>query len=360
MRTRSTSLFSSGRYFRKARLALAMSAALFVSSFSSVAIGATTTTDTEFLSVPMQPLNGQGNYLYQAFTVTSQTGFDFLYAADYATQAVIIAKSDLANFINGSSVSYFVGFDGDYGIKSATLEAGEYVIAVRNTTNSENTFSLELDYANLQLAGYEYDSTPVAEARSMEAGAGLIQPFTITDGYKYHIDGLNTGVKSYVIPASEIEKFRNNEDFNFYTSYSSNFANGEQPGAMTIDLPAGDYALVLRNSSATTKSLVYRFHTFKQVTEDNGDGTDVGTETDTDTDSKAAIDLVFDDIEEIYSQFFPVSTRNGSLTEGEYYYRQYTLDDGQQTYMLEWDGGLWYNVDSNGWQLWGPIANWGK
>lgn len=63
-------------------------------------------------------------------------------------------------------------------------------------------------------------------------------------------------------------------------------------------------------------------------------------------------DVVFNDIENNYSEWFP--PRQTSQRQGEYYYRFYPND----SYLVEWSGGLWYKVQGLDWIRWGAIRDW--
>lgn len=71
------------------------------------------------------------------------------------------------------------------------------------------------------------------------------------------------------------------------------------------------------------------------------------------TDSETTIaDAVFNDIEDNYSHWF--SPTQLSQTQDKYYYRFYS----NGSYLMEWNGGLWYNIEGSGWNKWGAIINW--
>ncbi|MBB1485797.1 hypothetical protein [Oceanospirillum sediminis] len=299
-----------------------------------------------FISTQMKKLSGKGAYLYREFTIGSTSSFEFIFASDYQAQAIIIDKSDLSRFIQGSSVNYYAGFNNKYGITSVTLSPGKYAVAIRNTVNGDNVISYELDYSEAKIDGYEYVSTDIKEVTSVNGNGWLVQPFTVTDGYVYQVDGLSTGLKSYVIPASDIASFKARGRFNYYTDYSSGSVNGSQPGAMVLNLSAGNYALAFYNDDSDSKKLVYRFSRYKQKAS-SGNGS-----------TASYADRVFNDIENNYSYYFPSSTRYGSATDGEYYYRSYTMSTGRTSFVLEWDGDLWYLIDGGEWNYWGPISNW--
>lgn len=312
---------------------------LFLSS--TLAIAAIKESATELIAAHQQTLADQGAYYYQGFSLSGPVQFEFMFASDYAAQAVIIDQSQLDSFLQGSTVASYAIFDNDYGIKRVTLEEGKYAVAVRNTLNIENTMSLELNYADLSLEGYEYESTDIANTRAVEVGSAVIQSFTVEEGYKYHVDGLNTGLKSYVIPASDVDNFKSGNRFSYFGEYSSDEPNGAQPGEMTLNLDPGQYALIFLNHSDSEKKVTYRFMKFKQIPT---------------VLEREYVDAVFNSIEATYPGFFPVETRNER--HGEYYFRVYVLESGRRTYMMERGGELWYSVDDSGWARWGLISDW--
>jgi hypothetical protein len=66
-------------------------------------------------------------------------------------------------------------------------------------------------------------------------------------------------VETYVIPASQIDNFKNGTTFLYYTAYSTvaGVADADQPDDYEIQLPPGDYYLVYFNRAANTKYAVY-------------------------------------------------------------------------------------------------------
>jgi len=63
-------------------------------------------------------------------------------------------------------------------------------------------------------------------------------------------------------------------------------------------------------------------------------------------------DAVFNDIEPRYGNWFPPGQL--SQTQWDYYYRSYP----NGSYLLDWNGDLWYKIEGSSWKKWGAIVNW--
>jgi len=149
-------------------------------------------------------------------------------------------------------------FDNKFGTQSLTLNPGSYYVGIRNTSSAtSNQYGLELDYA-MNIPGLSYIDTYLSQASTVGANGGKVwQPFTIQCGFRYLMDGGNSGLKTYIIPADQLAGFQNNQGFKFYTDYSSDYDDTAQPGYYEVKLPAGDYYLVFSNDTTVTKAVTY-------------------------------------------------------------------------------------------------------
>jgi hypothetical protein len=217
--------------------------------------------DTQFLSKQRRTYQSRGSWTTDGFTVNQQTTFVFRVAADYSVQAAIITDSSLSAFTNNQAFSGYAIFDNTYGTKSVTLNPGTYYVAVRNTANAANTVSWEFDY-NQSATGATYDTNMFSRTDSVAAGGWYYQPFTINAGYSYVIDGCNSGMNSYIIPESELNNFKSNATFRYYTNYAD-LLGGEGPGRWVVVLPTGNYGVALRNSVGIPKTLTMTMDRWK-------------------------------------------------------------------------------------------------
>lgn len=254
-------------------LAIHLTRLLACASLAASPVFAQTTPNTYFADKHGTfPRNG--GYWHQAFTVGTSSDFVLRVAADYVADTAIIAPSQLSNFINNRAFSGYALFDNSFGTKSLTLSPGTYYLAVRNQNNGANTYRLELDY-DIKLPAdstytYQFVDNYIQGTQTVGARGGkLWHPFTVQSGYRYLIDGCNTGLGTYVIPASQLSAFRNNSTFNYYIAYSSESDNA-LPGLHEIKLNPGSYYIAFENSNAIPKAVTYAMERWRQTIKTSG------------------------------------------------------------------------------------------
>lgn len=211
-----------------------------------------TTPSTLFISDVDRVANSLGSYFLQQFTVNQTTAFVFRFAILYSAQAAIITESEVNAFKNLQSFSGYGLFDNVFGTKLVTLTPGTYYVAVRNTSNGQNKWSVELDLditlpASDRATRYDYY---LNDTKNFANGGKTWQAFTVQTGYRYFLDGCNVNTDFFVIPESELNNFQNNQTFNSYASY--NGYGGEAPGFYEIKLNPGNYYLVSRSNQASS------------------------------------------------------------------------------------------------------------
>ena len=240
--------------------------------FAVVPTSAQSSIDTYFTD-KHGTFSGYGGYWYQQFTLSAKRTFVLRVAADYRADTAIIVPGQLSNFINNQGFSGYSLFDDSFGTKSVTLTAGTYYLAVRNQVSGTNTYRLELDYdikvpadANYT---YKFIDNYLQGTRTVGAWGGkLWHGFTVQSGYRYFLDGCNTGLSTYVIPAHQLDAFRNNSTFTYYTSYSGN--DNAYPGLHEIKLPAGSYYLAFTNSNSIGKAVTYTMERWQRTPKTSG------------------------------------------------------------------------------------------
>lgn len=203
---------------------------------------------------------GVGSYWYQEFTINQKQTFVLRVATDYSADAAIITGDQLGNFIGNRPFSGHALFDNQYGTKGVTLAAGTYYVAIRSQSSGTNAYRLELDLdiAPPADAGRTYTFVDHYMEGTEYVGANggrLWHGFTIQSGLRYFLDGCNTGLSTYIIPASELSAFKSGGTFNYYTAYSA--TDNAYPGLDEIVLAPGSYYLAFINTNSIQKPVTY-------------------------------------------------------------------------------------------------------
>lgn len=239
----------------------------WITSLSSQAQVATYFTDKH------GTFSGIGSYWYQEFTIHQQRTFVLRMTSDYAADAAIVTGAELGNFTGNRSFSGYALFDNQYGTKSVTLPPGTYYVGVRSQSSSTNAYRLELDY-DIQVPAdtahtYTFLDHYIQGTQYVGANGGkLWHGFTIQSGFRYFVDGCNTGLSTYVIPASELAAFKSGGTFNYYTAYSG--TDNAYPGLDEIILPPGSYYLAFINSNSIQKPVTYTMERWRVNTVTTG------------------------------------------------------------------------------------------
>ncbi len=204
--------------------------------------------------------NGIGAYWYQQFTVAKQQTFVLRVASDYAADAAIITAAQLSNFTANRPFSGYALFDNQYGTKSVTLPPGTYYVAIRSQSSTPTAYRLELDLDITvpadSLNTYSFVDHYIQGTEHVGANGGkLWHGFTIQSGIRYFLDGCNTGLSTYVIPASQLTAFKSGGTFSYYTAYSAD--DNAYPGLHEIKLPPGSYYLAFINRNTIPKPVTY-------------------------------------------------------------------------------------------------------
>ncbi len=232
--------------------------------------------------------------VYNSFSISQTTTFTLYAAADYSASIIIFDTSDLDRFLNGGSVSYYDGFSGRFGITTITLSAGEYTLGARNRVNGPNTISYELEFWTPEISGAEYYDTYFNGVESLSAGSRHWHSFTVQSGFAYVVEGLNTGIDSYLIPESELSDFKAGRSFSYFEDYSST-NDPNQPGLHTInDLTPGTYYLAFHNSSSESHALVYAMYRYSDDSANSsgsGSGSGVGNASDVNIDGSVSYEI---------------------------------------------------------------------
>lgn len=200
-------------------------------------------------------LGRYGEVTSRSFSLSSTRTLVLRVVSDYTIDAGIFTPTTYTAFANGQAVSGYATFSSSYGIKSVTLAAGNYVVALRNRASSVNTVRFEVDY-DFNLPGQTRLNSQTDGDYVPANGGRLWQPFTIAAGNYVWVDGANSGVEFYLIPGSQLDNFRNNRAFSYLGSYGP-ISNTAQPGGVRINEPPGEYALAFVNRNAIAKTVVY-------------------------------------------------------------------------------------------------------
>jgi len=220
---------------------------------------------TTFLSRQCYTFSNNGDWWEQGFTIYQTTSFVLRFATQYAADAGVFADDQRSNFENNRTFSGWGGLDNLIGYHYFTFAPGHYYLGMRNQVSIENTASLELDF-NISLPSSDnctfYDFY-VNGVENISSGGKLSQEFTIQNGFRYFLDGTNSGLEVYLIPGNEISNFLNNQTFLYYTAYAQNSC-GEGPGFFEILLPVGTYYMVAYNASSAFQSINYIMERWRQ------------------------------------------------------------------------------------------------
>ena len=124
------------------------------------------------------------------------------------------------------------------------LSPGTYYVVCRNESNSSNGYDIELDYP-ISLPSSDnctfYDDY-LSTAQNVSSGGNYAQTFTVNQGYRYYIDGGNSGLDFYLIGASDVSAFESGVT-QLLQSYFTFSGDRAQPGLYELKLNPGSYAL---------------------------------------------------------------------------------------------------------------------
>jgi hypothetical protein len=215
--------------------------------------------DTFFLALQKYRFSKYAEWHLEEFKLTKSTNLVFNFATQYKSQAAIITPDQVDNFKNNRAFSGFAIFDQKMGITAITLNAGTYYVACRNFNSGSNTISYELDYTMTLPASdrCRYYDIYINDYDFYTSGSRMWHPFTIQSGYRYFIEGCNTGMNVFFIPGDQIDNFRNRQEFKHYPDFKQGENSGGDPGGVEITLPPGNYYLVAINETNESQSMVY-------------------------------------------------------------------------------------------------------
>ena len=226
--------------------------------------GSNGTIDSNFFTVLQRDLASRQS-LAEPFTVSSTTTFIFRCVGQYSGSMAIVTPDTVQSFVNFGAYSGYAIHRDSSGHQSVTLGPGTYYLGMRNTSSSSNTMRIELDLqqhtTNLTLVDYY-----VSGVKSLSSGGKLWQGFSVQAGYKYFIDGCNTGLEIFVIQESQLAGFQSGGSFQYLTDYSFPSPSTDQPGGAEYKLAPGNYYLCFRNSSGAAQSLDYLMERYQGTT----------------------------------------------------------------------------------------------
>jgi hypothetical protein len=194
-----------------------------------------------------------GDWTWQEFVVGGTTTFVLRFASSYSADAAIFAPDQLSAFTNNQGFTGWAVFDNQTGYKTVTLGPGTYYVGARNQTNSANPIRLELDY-QLTLPGYQQQGT-FGKAENVPDGSTYWLTFTIQSGRRYFIDGVNSGLEVWTVPAADHQNFLNDQAFNYYPAFSGTDTN--LPGLWELNLAPGSYTMFFRNRTGQHHTVNY-------------------------------------------------------------------------------------------------------
>ncbi len=202
---------------------------------------------------------GKNSVWTRDITETDGKAFVIRFSSRFNADAGLFDQEQIINFVNFQSATGYGAIPNGFGTRHIRIPPGKYTLAVRNRSGKASSFSLELDYEiNLPPTDMATLDFPASEgAQTLDPGTVAYQPFAIEAGYRYFLDGNNTGLSTYIFGASEIEKFKNSQAINFHSQYSSPTVNCEMPGLIELVLPVGNYFIGFRNDQTVPNSFTY-------------------------------------------------------------------------------------------------------
>lgn len=205
----------------------------------------------------------QGDWFSQEFTISAPTSFVLRFASDYSADAAVVPASQISNFRNGRSYTGFGVMSGKFGTQYINnLPAGNYFVVCRSRVKDSNQYCIELDNVlRLETSNsksFSFAGQVAASSRMVGKNGGkLWQPFTVVEGYRYFVDGCNSGLDTYFIPESELSNFKSNKTFQYYTDYSGQ-RETNLPGQAELRLAPGNYYLCFHNTDPKiSKAVTY-------------------------------------------------------------------------------------------------------
>lgn len=212
--------------------------------------------NTTLIELVDRGVSAKGGYLIQPFTVYFPLKFTFRVAAEYSAQAAIIQESQLNNFKTMAAFTGFGVFNNQFGSVTVTLQPGEYYVAIRNTANGANLWSLELDYETSLPASDRavLNDYMISEAVKIPSFTKYAKQFTIQSGYRYFLDGVSLHCPFKIVTPDQYAKFLNNEGYLYFTDYYT--IGGSTPGFWELKLPPGTYYFVATVSREATLTYI--------------------------------------------------------------------------------------------------------
>ena len=177
-----------------------------------------------FISRQGASFSNSGDAWWQEFEVTGGSKqFAFYFASDYQATAAIFSPEQLSNFKDGRAFTAFSLFDRRIGSAFPTLAPGTYYVGIRNATNGANKYSIELDdYSDYPpQSGATFAGSVASETLTVGKNGGRAWVgFSLQSGFLHTVDGVNSGLETYLIPASQLSNFRSGASFQYYEDYS--------------------------------------------------------------------------------------------------------------------------------------------
>lgn len=229
--------------------------------------------DTYFIDAG-STFSSNGDWWMQEFYSGSSTSTYVLrFTSDYKADAGIMPLNQASNFQNRRTFSGYGIFDDKIGTAYVTLAPGNYYVGARSQVSSANRYRIELDtrisvspdtyyyysYVDRSMYGTDYVS---------KNGGKLWHGFSISNGYRYFLDGCNTGVTTYIIPSSSLGAFKSGGTFYEYPSYGGTSDN--LPGHDELNLVSGSYYLAFHNTNSISKAVTYTLERWKQIPRPTG------------------------------------------------------------------------------------------
>lgn len=219
-----------------------------------------TTTTTPVVSfISRDQLFTSTGYWSQQFTLAESRKLVLYGAAQFAADIAVFNTSEFSNFSNNLPFTKLQGWYNGAGYATFTLPAGTYNVGIRNNNLvGSNRCVVKLDY-DISLPSSDncsFISYLIQETHSIPAGQSFAIAFNYDFGYRYFLDGCNTGVNQYIMTDVDYNLFNAGNAFQYVSDYSG--LNNLNPGFWELKsglLIGNVYYVVFKNNTSSVQTV---------------------------------------------------------------------------------------------------------
>jgi hypothetical protein len=235
-------------------VALAAAVALVTPLSASAQADATGNTYPSFSNGQQLPA---GQVIKFDFATTTSDNVYFFFSAPTVADAFVLTQTEYTKFQSGGNFSSPGGFRNQSGRQAFTLPAGNFAVGVKNTG------SAPLDYAFNIISAKNVQTVRASGTEGLPAGARVTKSFTVNPGDKMLLTTVAEGIEAFIIPPSEVNKFKAGIDFTPVTGQQilTDLASGSASGEVLLN--DGTFHIAFRNRTNITRPAVYFIATKK-------------------------------------------------------------------------------------------------